>query len=98
LFLEDEDISVCLRAASEPVPFDELLKLARNTNRRKRIRQLRRERYENRQPFAPGMYNRPGHVPLFYEPVGDEGWKCSTDGHLISHERLGKYLSRYGRI
>ena len=98
LFLEDEDISACLRAASEPVPFDELLKLARSANRRKRIRQLRRERYENRKPFAPGMYTRPEHVPMFYEPIGDEEWQCSTDKHVISHERLGKYLSHYGRI
>ena len=98
LFIEDEDIYVYLRAVSEPMPFDELLKLSRTFKRRKLIRQLRRERYENRMPLAPGMYTRPGRNPILYEPVGDQEWKCSTSEHLISHESLGKYLARYGRI
>lgn len=98
LFIGEEDSEVYLRAVSEPIPLDELLKLSRTSKQRKLIRQLRRERFEKRMPLAPGMYTRPGRTPIFYEPVGNKEWRCSASKHLISHQGLGIYLRRYGFI
>ncbi len=98
MFREDEDIAIYLRAVSEPIPLDDLLKLTRTSKSRKLIRRLRCERYEKRMPLAPGMYTRPDRTPIFYEPVGDREWRCSTSEHLVTHHHLGIYLRRWGRI
>ncbi len=57
-------------------------------------REMRRRLFEARKPFQCGI--RSGRkIPLFYEPSGENDWKESDSGSLISQERLQDYLRRY---
>ena len=96
IFYED-DITP-LDAASKPIAFKTLRALMRPQCFRKQVYQIRRQRFEQRLAFAPGLFILPGHKPIVYEPVGTEYWLASDTGHLISHIELGKYLQNHGRI
>lgn len=57
-------------------------------------REMRRRLFEARKPFQCGI--RSGRkIPLIYEPSGENDWKESDSGSLISQERLQDYLRRY---
>jgi hypothetical protein len=60
----------------------------------KRNKEERRRLFDERLPFQCGLL-LPERKPIIYTPTEDGGWKDSTSGHIISHERLQSYLKQY---
>lgn len=58
------------------------------------IREERRRLFEQRQAFQLGIMAR-SKRPLQYEPVGEQDWKDSQSGKVMSQEQLQAYLMRY---
>jgi hypothetical protein len=70
---------------------------ARKLSRKELARRLRDERrraFEQRQTFQCGMVVRT-KSPLVYEPVGEQEWRDSLSGKVLSQEQLRAYLARY---
>lgn len=70
---------------------------ARKLSRKELARRLREERrraFEQRRAFQCGMVVRT-KSPLVYEPVGEQEWRDSLSGKVLSQEQLQAYLARY---
>jgi hypothetical protein len=57
-------------------------------------REERRRLFDERLPFQCGLL-LPERKPVIYTPTEEGGWKDSTSGRVISHERLQSYLKQY---
>ena len=60
----------------------------------KQNREERRRLFDERLPFQCGLL-LPERKPIIYTPTEDGGWKDSTNGRVIPHEKLQSYLRRY---
>lgn len=58
------------------------------------LREERRRAFEQRQAFQCGIVVRT-KSPLVYEPVGEQEWRDSLSGKVLSQEQLQVYLARY---
>lgn len=59
-----------------------------------RLREERQRAFEQRRAFQCGMVVRT-KSPLVYEPVGEQEWRDSLSGKVLSQEQLRGYLMQY---
>lgn len=62
---------------------------------RREMRKVRRELFEQRQPFSTGVDSQTGK-PVIFVPTDDGAWKCGN--RIIPHDQLYQYLLRYRLI
>lgn len=70
---------------------------ARKLSRKELVRRLREERrqaFEQRRAFQCGVVVRT-RSPLVYEPMGEQEWRDSLNGKVLSQEQLKAYLMQH---
>lgn len=89
--------SVAGMSSAMQMPMMSAEPLVRKLSRKELARRQREERrraFEQRRAFQCGMVVRT-KSPLVYEPVGEQEWRDSLSGRLISQEKLQTFLTRH---